>query len=59
MPHKLDLTVEHLMVINDCLLLGQYGRVAPVVAEINRQLQLESGSNEDNKSDSPEADLKG
>lgn len=57
MQHDLKLTDAELMVINDCLMLGPFGKVAPVVQSINSQLQ-QSRSQDDvsrNSSDKPAA----
>jgi hypothetical protein len=39
MEYRLMFTQEELSVINDCLMVGQYGRVAPVINSINAQIQ--------------------
>lgn len=42
MFRTLKLTDDQLSVISEALMLGQYGRVAPVVSAINEQLKAQS-----------------
>lgn len=42
MKYTIVLSTDQLRVIDECLQIGQYRFVAPVIAEINRQIQQQT-----------------
>jgi hypothetical protein len=44
MEYRLMFTQEELSVINDCLMAGPYGQVAPVINSINGQIRAANAS---------------
>lgn len=47
--YSLTLSAEQLQVVNDCLMFGPYGKVAPVVSEINEQLKAQMQKQSEDK----------